>query len=113
MTEAEACWLAGFLDGEGCVRGKPYAKRNISTQQWILKADNTVREALEYCQTITGTGGITSKTSDRYKVCYCWQVQAQRDIDAILRQVRPYLRVKGADADIFLRQFQDVAAKTS
>jgi len=107
MGIAEAAWLAGLIDGEGSVcrymvRGK--------YPTWVLQVANSDRGALEYCQQITGTGGIIQKPISILgtKPAYIWQVAAQRNVLAILEQVIPYLQIKREVAEAFVADWNDL-----
>lgn len=95
MLEAEAAWLAGFVDGEGSI--VTYAAgRNKTSTAFVFSVPNTHRGSLEYCQRITGVGTIFDKpvTGNR-KPQFVWQVKAQRDVISILQQIESYLIIKG------------------
>ncbi len=104
MKVYEAAWLAGFVDGEGCIssfmaRGK--------YKNWFLQIGNTNLSALEYCQRITGCGRIIKKKEahGNYKTQWQWRVSAQRDLVAVLEQITPYLIIKSEAAHSFLDEW--------
>jgi len=102
---AEAAWLAGFIDGEGTIASY-ISKGKYPT--WVLSVASTDRGSLEYCQQITCAGGICEKrVYPGRKPAFTWKVSAQRDLVAVLEQVRPYLQIKKEQADIFLSGWSD------
>lgn len=104
MTETEKAWLAGFFDGEGTVasyirKGHPY---------YSLTFHNTHRNALVYAAEIIGCGTLQSRTrspDNKIKSAqtqYVLRIYASRDVAHVLRQMRPYLRIKDLAADTAL-----------
>jgi len=107
MSATEAAWLAGFIDGEGCLC--QFMANQQKYVAWILIVSNTDRGSLEYCQQITGVGGVyTKSTSGNRKAQYTWTVSAQRDMVAILEQVILYLQIKREVAEAFLATWNDL-----
>ena len=90
MTTEEASWLACAIDGEGSIT---YGHR----QRWILfkvQVANTKIEFLEFAKQITGCGQIYG---------YKWVVYRLADIEAILKQVLPFLIIKRHQAELVLK----------
>lgn len=101
-------WVAGFVDGEGCLtvmRQNWRARCHEPSYTAVLMIKNCERAPLEEIQVRAGAGGIAtyrrpagsrSRTAYNYSV---WGESALRFVAAI----RPYLRIKGPQADILLR----------
>lgn len=102
MKPTEAAWLGGIIDGEGSItEGGPYQGKK--TTRWQLSAVNTDRRLLERCFEITGVGSILVKAARKegHKELCAWNVTSYRNMDHILRQIRPFLVIKGEKADRF------------
>lgn len=108
MNRLELVYLAGFIDGEGCIGLVPvqgYGKRahnTTSSMQVRLSATNTNITPLNLCKKCFG-GCITPhhKPERGRKDCWRWTLPSQKAINAIL-ELRPYLRVKHKQADLII-----------
>lgn len=109
MSDTEAAWLAGFLDGEGSVSSF-LGGRNYEYKTWRLSAPNTSLDSLKKCAEITGVGSVVVKReeTERNKKIWQWQVGAQREIRDVLVQVLPYFIIKHGQAKIFLEEFREI-----
>jgi len=100
MTETEAAWLAGFIDGEGSIvtyrSGKGFPC-------WQLTIPNTHVGSLAYVKEITGAGYVRRKPSrGERKPQFIYVLTAQRDMEHVVKQVLPFLRIKRLSAEAFL-----------
>jgi hypothetical protein len=90
-----AQWAAGFFDGEGHIsiaaRGRRYHSLTVS-------AANTDRRPLEQLVELFGGKILDQPKANRWRLCFSWRLCGEEAI-AFLRAVRPYLVVKGEDAD--------------
>lgn len=108
LTEVEKAYLAGIIDGEGCIgigrrRG---ATKGGSKPLYItptLQVKNTRKELLEWLVERYGGGIYESidKRNDRRKPIWGWVVAGQRALRAI-KDARPYLLLKTEQADLLL-----------
>lgn len=103
MIETERAYLAAAIDGEGCITFKT---RRTSRTPWLYDVrvyiTNTNLQWLQWIQSVLGVGRIHKNgrpSSVRCKVGYRYCVDAKIAI-AVLREVRPYLRIKGPQADL-------------
>lgn len=99
-TEADKAWCAGFLDGEGYVGalrdGKGYVATRIAVSQVVV-------DPLIYLQ--ERWGGVLGSHATRQKNrrdSFNWVLSNKEMVAGLIRDVRPYLRVKGAQADALL-----------
>lgn len=94
---ADAAYLAGLIDGEGSIMILPRGT-SISVKLTIA---NTYLPALEWVRQITGVGAVNDSrpATDRHRAGYIFHVNSEA-AESILRQVRPYLRIKHEQADI-------------
>jgi|ERR1041385_862718 hypothetical protein len=101
MTALEAAYLAGLLDGEGCIaiRTRPDGWVNA-----CLEICMTDRRPLDWAARVTGAGrvysGIEGRSNRRQP--YHWKVGSVAAAAAILRQVEPFMQVKRGQAKAFL-----------
>lgn len=101
LTEIEKAYLAGIIDGEGCVRLARRRKNNFMAMVIV-----TIKQydLLCYLKEITGVGCIY-KYEKGFKENWCpihrWQVAAKQARD-LLKAVLPYLRIKGKVAEVVL-----------
>lgn len=91
LTRREfAAYLAGFIDGEGCITIKCNGLVRLSIT-------NTVKPVLDGIRARLGYGSIgrrDNKSNKKHKPCYSlWVTDAVR-IRGLLRELMPYLRVK-------------------
>jgi hypothetical protein len=108
LSEAEAAWLAALIDGEGhvCVHRHPKPPGNYVFA--TVGVSNTFRALIEKVIDVAGVGnaGIRQRPYGKNgKVCYEARFSSVAVSD-ILRQVRPYLIVKGQQADLVM-ELQD------
>ena len=93
---ADTAWLAGIIDGEGCVLFRPVRKRGEhicrltigNTDEGIV---NEVKRILDswlvfYCCTAIQPRGISRK------IGYVIEVNRQIEVCFVLEQVNPYLK---------------------
>jgi len=99
MTIEQKAWLAGVIDGEGCVNIYPM-QRAPSPR---LTVANTNLLLLERVMEITQCGAII-RSSGRLvkKTGYTWQTTAADDIERVLTEVFPYLVIKAQQASLVI-----------
>ena len=104
MTETDAAWLAGFIDGEGTIT---LAKRRKGERVYfvpLLLAVNTDEAAIMHVLKLTGLGIIYRNQKPfkkEWNQVYRYQATNQKAL-AILRKIRTHLRIKQELADILL-----------
>lgn len=118
MGELDMSYMAGFIDGEGCigvVKTHGYSKRKDDTRPYYMvniSATNCVMKPLELLKEYFG-GFIYNhhKTSKKDKHCWRWQLRAHKAVVAI-ESLYPYLRVKKPQAELCL-EFAKTVNKNS
>lgn len=104
LSESEKAYLAGLIDGEGCIH------INISTQKGKWKSHHLVivvsqagdigKKLLEYWNQKTNVGSVhKTKRPNGWKDCYNWHIGAHQAC-MLLKEIRPYLMVKHDQADV-------------
>jgi hypothetical protein len=109
MSEAQWAWLAGFIDGEGCLgiyREKdPRKGATYSAPRASLQIVNTHYGVIEHIRDFVGAGSVQhvravqkSNHNDQWR----YMLRNNGDLARVLRRVRPHLIVKAAHADLML-----------
>jgi len=120
-TITDTAYVAGFFDGEGCVRiNKSRSQGNThnpETPHYTMSVQlvNTDLHVLEYVQSMFG-GKLVMRNPDKYtreghktKYNLNWYATSAR---TVLQQLLPYLRVKRKQAELAI-YFQDSIITTS
>lgn len=99
MLDTDAAWAAGFIDGEGYLgivyntRGEFYA---------VLTVSNVAYEPIARLKELFG-GDVRAITPKSARAMPNWRYKAASDrLEEILTRIRPYLLVKGDQADALL-----------
>lgn len=108
MNEMDLGYIAGFVDGEGCITiTKSPAKNSRKSPQYsiVMAIANTKVQALEWIRVTTGLRGClarTDKGSEKwaigYQLHYC-----PKDTLALLSMIYPALKLKKPQADIVMK----------
>lgn len=111
-TREDLIYMAGFFDGEGCIR---IAKNNFLCRNAVYTlrciVTNTNKSILEHFQGYFG-GGIYShnwNAKHGYKPCWNWQVNGNEAL-YFLHQVVSFLKLKSNEAEIAIT-FQEFKSK--
>lgn len=103
LRETDKAYLAGLIDGEGCIS---IAKQKITrspTPVYYLMVSivSTDKNLLDYWRDITGLGNlcITRKGNLKERDCYQWQLTSNQAIELLIL-VYQYLILKKDQADI-------------
>ena len=100
QREADLAYLAGLVDGEGCISIKHNKSNNVFFP-WVA-VGMTQLEGLELLVEMFGGKIREDRTSNRKSVMYRWE-QNKRDVVVhVLSSLLPYLRVKKALAILVL-----------
>lgn len=102
-------YLAGFFDGEGCIRIKKASKKGNSYYLWVA-VTNSNRSILEEYENLFG-GKIRKAERRVNKDIYHWLITASEAYD-YLKIVRNFLREKQAQADLAM-QYHERKSKLS
>jgi hypothetical protein len=114
MTDTEAAYIAGIVDGEGCItvsrRYDPTCKLGFYLRPFITVA-NTDKEMLSFCRDTTGAGRLIYYVSRQanHRNAWRWNVWTQQAGD-VLRVIVPYLITKRRQAELLL-ELIDLQAK--
>jgi hypothetical protein len=86
LSESEAAWIAGILEGEGSWSAKA-GRRN-----WTVSVRMTDRDIIERLQKLTGIGRFYVEESPKgYKTSFVWSVAARPHREWLTTAVWPWL----------------------
>lgn len=102
LNTADAAYLAGFLDGEGCISICSGNKGGAKGSAYLrVTLSNSNRDVLDWSKIVTGIGGITHRgaQSKKHKEGFQFVVHGDGAL-TLLKQLRPYLKIKTEQADL-------------
>jgi LAGLIDADG endonuclease len=105
MTEADWAYLAGFIDGDGCIS----AHTNKDRSRWHPKLSMSQSDhvfALELYERY-GVGRFRLQKVSGGRIAARWAIYNGRDLSSVLTNVLPYLVLKKGQAESALRLLQD------
>jgi hypothetical protein len=109
MTETEKAWLAGIIDGEGCIYARMEKTGYLKSSVQVIMAHLPTMERISQ---ITGGNAPKPQTpapSNKHKA---WRIQFQAQRGAtLLRQLLPYLVTKKRQAEIFIQLMEDKGSR--
>ena len=98
-TRDDLIYTAGIVDGEGCIGMDKH--RNWSTFTPYVSVGNTDPTLIDWLlETFGGTVQIFQQNK-RWKIAFRWELTGYASIPFI-KAVRPYLKLKGKQADLIL-----------
>lgn len=101
MTDAEAAWVAGIVDGEGSVviMLKKSGERGATLR---LSVNNTDLRMCERLRQVTGEGTVNPrKQVPGCKPTWAWTAYTAAAV-RVMQAIRPYLVCKGEKVDVAL-----------
>ena len=105
LTDAEAAYIAGIIDGEGTI--SLVRHHSGEHRRPVVSVANTERGLLTYLHETIGAGRITSKciAKDHHTPSFVFAIYSRQALE-LLRQVAPYLRThKRARAELLLARY--------
>lgn len=101
-SEADLAYLAGMIDGEGCITIIKDAHKRATGPRYRLRlyVTNISSPLMDWLSATFG-GRVHSRKADSGKVVYHW-CAADSAVETILRLALPYLKVKGEQARLAL-----------
>jgi len=115
MTETFKAYLAGFIDGEGCIKIssiKGFLKKTNKYKKYYtvrLTIINTDKELLDYIKNEVGYGCMYShgKGKSHHRQCYTYEVAAKQCVK-LLKEVLPFLISKQEQAILAIDFHKDL-----
>lgn len=92
--KAEPAYMAGFFDGEGCIRVNKTLSRGVICYHLIATVANNDRSILDSYKEIYG-GDVRKKGK---RECFSWSLFNKNIIEKFLLDILPYLVVKREEA---------------
>jgi hypothetical protein len=91
MTSEETAWLAGIMDGEGCISWSDYKKRGKTTAHITIAMSD--RDIIYRIQKIVPEGRIhrVSKKTAGGKTMYHWRLNKREAVVDLLKKTLPWL----------------------
>ena len=93
MKENDAAWLAGYIDGDGCISLIRQSGRN-GARKPIVAISSCDRELLEKARSIIGAGSLSVKGRSRnpaHRDCYHYQLHGSRQVLGLMRSILPFM----------------------
>jgi hypothetical protein len=101
--KAKFGYLAGILDGEGCLTIGAGQKETCTNYNSIVAVQNTSKKLIDWLQAkFGGSVYLSKKETEKTKAAYMWRILKKKDIEILLLAVLPYLVVKREQAKILL-----------
>ena len=101
--KAKYAYLAGIIDGEGCISIGAGKKETCINYNALLLVQNTSKELIDWIQEhFGGQVYLSKKATEKTKTAWMWRFTKKKDIELILLAVLPYLVVKREQAKILL-----------
>ena len=111
MTATEAAYLAGIIDGEGCIHARVKSGKTVVV---ALSVGMVHRPTIDWIATTTGGGRVApyakSKTGN-YRRAWLVMFGAHRACD-VLRQTLPFMVTKKREAELVI-ELMDLRAELS
>ena len=108
MNETDLAYIAGIIDGEGCLRFSRHDHKINMTPSFLPRVDiaNTAEIVCRFLQTAFGGSVYTEKKKVGQKLCWRWVAQGERAYD-LLKLIKPYLMIKKPQANLLIESWED------
>ena len=101
--KAKYAYLAGIIDGEGCLTVGAGKKETCINYNAIILVQNTSRKMIDWLQSkFGGQVYLSKKETEKTKAAWMWRITKKKDIEILLLAVLPYLIVKREQAKVLL-----------
>jgi hypothetical protein len=102
-NKAKYSYLAGIVDGEGCLTIGAGKKGTCTNYNSIMLVQNTSKQLIDWLQTnFGGKVYLSKKETEKTKAAWMWRILKKKDIEILLLAILPYLVVKREQAKILL-----------
>ncbi|SNT65121.1 hypothetical protein SAMN05421812_12048 [Asanoa hainanensis] len=112
-SEVEKAWVAGILDGDGCVTLHGYAASKAYRKPLIV-VDSTDIEILQELSRLYGGGLVVKKKAkDHHLQAWTWRLYGSDKVLALIADVLPYMRcaVKVDRATLLANEYKHVTRR--
>jgi len=101
--KAKYAYLAGIIDGEGCLTIGAGRKGKVTNYNSIIMIASTNEKLIQWLQTNFGGNYYKAgRVSEKWKQAYIWRFLKKKDIEQLLLAVLPYLIIKREQAILLL-----------
>lgn len=100
LSIEEAAYLAGLIDGEGCLSIYPRSRKRVITYKINIDIGMTTDILIDFCNKYGGCH-YRQEAHDNKKAVFYWKLNIQECVH-YLPQIFPYMKVKKAEAKILL-----------
>lgn len=104
LSKTNKAYIAGIIDGEGCVRVCRKTTKNGGSYQAFVCVTNSNEALLYWLKEVTEIGCVykyKKSAKKNWKLVHRFQVVSQNACD-LLRSILPYLKIKKEVADVVL-----------
>lgn len=119
MKKEDLSYIAGFIDGEGCISSIFTKYKGTKYARIIIRVGNTDRSVLDFIRNFFQpyVGGVAKvcecniKTSGRKKRArkrYFLYTQTDKKAYLIIKKLYPYLKIKKKQAELCINFFEDL-----
>ena len=112
MKPEEAAWLAGYMDGDGCVCLG--SKSGRSWRSPIIVIDSCDMELLDAARALVGGRLVVKRRySDRHRQAWSLRLTGADDVISVLTALRPFMRcaAKCERADMLINEWRACTPK--
>lgn len=89
MLDVETAWVAGIIEGEGCIGYYP------SNRGYYLGVEMKDRDILDRLSGVTGVGTVITKPARRNSAeTYLWSVKNKAGVVLVCESILPYMGVR-------------------
>ena len=96
--KAKFSYLAGIIDGEGCLTIGAGKKETVTNYNSIVMVTNTNEKLIKWLQHNFGGNYYKSPASGNCKPAYRWRFLKHKDTEHLLLSILPYLIIKRQQA---------------
>lgn len=102
-NKAKCIYLAGILDGEGCITVSAGKRKTCVNYNPLICVQNTSKQLIDWLQlTFGGQVYLSKKETAKTRTAWMWRITKKRNIESLLLSVLPYLLVKKNQAKLLL-----------
>jgi hypothetical protein len=103
ITKSDARWLAGVIDGEGCI-SSGHSNREPFIWRPFVGVSNTNLPFLKEIKRIVGFGHIYTRIHNgkKWRDSYEWRISRYSEMRWLLNKVKPFLIIKKKQALVLL-----------
>jgi len=114
MTETEKAYIAGLVDGEGCIclHRNHFKDRKTTLYCPRVSIVNTDRDIMDWLILTIGDGKVFSRKRGQWKRGHDWYINGKK-CGAFLTEILPYLRIKRLKAELVIQYCNTLLERTN